>query len=450
MKAWFWHICLLGLLVGSLTACTRSQMARTSASLTPRTPATEITTPVVMRADTPLPLPTDTPTAVASLTPTVTHIVSPTPTATATSMVTRNPTPTPGWSASLERERPWLWNEIFYLNGGVDPSEIWKLDLQSRASSQLFAAGDATWFGYRNDLARLHGSKFLAFTICLREDAQPFYPLHCSLQIMRTDGLELRTLAETSAGHHNMTAPQWSPDGTRLAYLYSRVAFGGAVWPTDIRIFEVNTGRERIVTADGGDFDWSPDGQQIVINRWSGERGTPGIYLLDLSTGQQRPLWVDAKLDFSRPVWQPGGTQIAVTAKEYDVQNSSNADVGLHVIDVGSGARRKLVSGNTSDVYWAPDGTRLAFLTTTANYPGINRTTRPWIFDLKTGAAEQLLDTTVRLGNPPWSANGGALLLAVEEKYDRSFWISILTLADHKLTKLVLTEARTSRPQPTW
>jgi Tol biopolymer transport system component len=107
-----------------------------------------------------------------------------------------------------------------------------------------------------------------------------------------------------------------------------------------------------------------------------------------------------------------------------------------------------LVSGNTSDVYWAPNGTRLAYLTTAADYPATVRTTRPWLFDLKTGVTEQLLDTTVRFGDPPWSANGGALLLAVEEKYDQSWWISILTLADHSLTKLVLTEV--SRPQPTW
>ena len=448
MKAWFWHICLLGLLVGSLTACTRSQTAVTSASVTPRAPATETTTPVATRTNTP-PLPTDTPTAAASLTPTVTHTatISPTSTATATSTATPNPTPTPGWSASLERERPWLWNEIFYLNGGWQPSEIWKLDLRSRASSRLFAAGSATWFLYY-DLTRLRGSEFLAFTVCLRESAQPFYPLHCSLQVMRSDGLELRTLAETSAGHHNMTAPQWSPDGARLAYSYSRVAFGGAVWPTDLRIFEVNTGRERIATTEGGDFDWSPDSQQMIVNRWSGKQGTQGIYLLDLSTGQQRPLWVDAKLSFSRPVWQPGGTQIAVTAREYAVENSSNPDVGLHLIDVATGTRRKLVSGNTSGVYWAPNGTRLAYLTTAADYPSSNRTTRPWIFDLKTGAAEQLLDTTVRFGDPPWSANGGALLLAVEEKRDRLWWISILTLVDRQLTRLVLTEA--FAPQHTW
>jgi dipeptidyl aminopeptidase/acylaminoacyl peptidase len=395
------------------------------------------------------PLPTGTPTEVASLTPTVTRTatVTTTPTAAATSTITRNPTPTPGWSASLERERPWLWNEIFYLNGGWQPSEIWKLDLRSRASNRLFAADNATWFLY-DDLARLRNSESLAFTICLREGAQPFYPLHCSLRVVRTDGLELRTLAETSEGHRNMTAPQWSPDGARLAYLYSRVAFGGAIWPTDIRSFEMNTGRARIATTEGGEFDWSPDGQQMIVNRWSDKQGTSGIYLLDLNTGQQRPLWVAAKLFFSRPVWQPGGTQIAVTAREYAVKNSSNPDVGLHLIDVATETRRKLVSGNTSDVYWAPDGARLVYLTTACDYPSVDRTTRPWLFDLKTGTTEQLLDTTVRFGDPPWSANGGALLLAVEEKYDRSWWISILTLADRQLTKLVLTE--TSRPQPTW
>jgi hypothetical protein len=60
--------------------------------------------------------------------------------------------------------------------------------------------------------------------------------------------------------------------------------------------------------------------------------------------------------------------------------------------------------------------------------------------DIENGTSVQLLEQTVYLGTPAWSVGEQALLLAVEKELEWSWWISIMTLADQRLVKLLLTE----------
>ncbi len=74
--------------------------------------------------------------------------------------------------------------------------------------------------------------------------------------------------------------------------------------------------------------------------------------------------------------------------------------------------------------------------------------TRPWLLDLASGNARMLLDRTAWLGHQPWSGDGQALLLAVEQDPGRTFWNSILTLSDGSVGALSLTDA--VQPELTW
>jgi Tol biopolymer transport system component len=197
----------------------------------------------------------------------------------------------------------------------------------------------------------------------------------------------------------------------------------------------VGTGHDRVVTEDGGLFSWSPGGDRIVFSG----RNDSGIYVFDLDNGGLEALWEDERLTFGAPAWQPGGESIAVPVLDSTVSSSSK---GVYVVAVATGKRRKVVDGTPVSVHWSPDGEKLVFSPTGTGGNQI------WMVDVEDGSLAKLLDRTATFGDPAWSNDGSALLLAVEEASERSYWITVMAVADHSLAKLAL--ANTMLPFSTW
>ena len=259
--------------------------------------------------------------------------------------------------------------------------------------------------------------------------------LHSGLQIMRTDGKGLWTLVETSEPDWAIGAPRWSPDGTQVAYLREYLPPGGYSPHVRLHVLNVGTGHDRVVTEDGGLFSWSPGGDRIVF---SGKNDS-GIYVFDLDNCRLEALWEDERLTFGSPAWQPDGESIAVPVLDSTVRSSSK---GLYAVSVASGQRRKVTDDTPVSVQWSPDGEKLVF---SAIGTGGNQT---WMVDVEDGSSAKLLDRTATLGDPTWSDDGSALLLAVEEAPERSYWITVMAVADHSLARLAL--ANTMLPFSTW
>lgn len=128
---------------------------------------------------------------------------------------------------------------------------------------------------------------------------------------------------------HWVTAPQISPDGSKIVYTYVSVNSRKEGYDTSLWIVPTNGGTPRQLTAgprDGG-AQWSPDGKTIAFMRTEtaapaeGRRPSGQIYLLSLEGGEARPL-TDLPRGASGPVWSPDGTKIAfsssTTAKELE------------------------------------------------------------------------------------------------------------------------------------
>jgi Tol biopolymer transport system component len=96
------------------------------------------------------------------------------------------------------------------------------------------------------------------------------------LVVMEPDGTNVRSLGQDGF------APRWSPDGTRIAFLtynpserFDRpdVAAGGWFsWPRlDVKVLTLATGKVAdlgvSVASDFNAVSWTPDGQQILVNR---------------------------------------------------------------------------------------------------------------------------------------------------------------------------------------
>jgi len=326
--------------------------------------------------------------------------------------------------------------EIFYLDGGQFPPEIWKLNLRTLEKTRIFY-NDTPGFEI-GGMALSPDKKFLAFDFSFYDPVSLQIINRSGLQMMRTDGSELRVLMETTESDWAIGAPGWSPDGTRIAYLREYLTPGGYPPLVYLHVLDLGTGQDRVITEEGGLFSWSPRGDRIVYTG----RNDHGVYVLDLRSGRRETLWEDEKLTFGWPAWQPGGEKIAVAVVVGEMRPSTSPEAGLYIMDATSRECRKLIDGDIYDISWSPDGKKLAYLVFAL------RGNQLWLMDIESGSQVKLLDKIVELGTPAWSEDGRALLLAVEEELEQPYWISVMAIEDQSLAKLVLAE--TMRPYSTW
>ncbi|MFQ5525829.1 MAG: winged helix-turn-helix domain-containing protein [Thermoanaerobaculia bacterium] len=148
--------------------------------------------------------------------------------------------------------------------------------------------------------------------------------------------------------------PVWSGDGTEVAF--ARMGRTGA------RVVSVPAigGPERVLYECGEDFngfDWSPDGNRLVLAERRAGDPTAVVYLYDLRNGRSQRLTdlASAQMEDTAPLFSADGRRLAFRRKLGD------AEYEMFVADIYSGEIRQLTfdSEDNGGFAWSPDGEHL-------------------------------------------------------------------------------------------
>lgn len=178
-------------------------------------------------------------------------------------------------------------------------------------------------------------------------------PGEAHLFIMNADGTGT---APVTSGNAFTTMPTWSPDGAKIAL--SRVS------GTNFRIHVINADGSDLQllpgSADENEFspDWSPDGATIVY-RLSSQSGDQ-IMVMNTDGSGRTPLTNPAQVRAHAPSWSPDGSMIAFQGVG---QGAGLDGAGLFVMDA-DGTNVEFVAAATSNydsVAWSSDSSRLYF-----------------------------------------------------------------------------------------
>ncbi|HEX5973151.1 MAG TPA: DPP IV N-terminal domain-containing protein [Gemmatimonadaceae bacterium] len=143
-----------------------------------------------------------------------------------------------------------------------------------------------------------------------------------------------------------------SPDAKKVAFVVHGEVFAASAKDGGdaARVTDTPGAEEQIA--------WAPDSRRLAYS--SDRNGAWNIYLYDFATRTEKQLTRGRDNDIT-PRWSPDGTQLAFERGGRE----------LHVLDVASGADRKLATAwlsippfvDTREVAWSPDGKWLAYVT---------------------------------------------------------------------------------------
>ena len=248
-------------------------------------------------------------------------------------------------------------------------SEIWLLDLtKPGAAAQKVTAASA--LHAEHGIAWAPDSKQIAFLSDIEKQGQ----LELYLQPIGGKAKKLTSLT----GY--LSSPHWSPDGTKIALLFTENAprAAGPLEPStkdagvveekfyEQRLALVNpqSGENRQITpADTYvyEYDWAPDSAQLAFTAAKGNGDNnwwiARLYTIAEKTGEVKEIY---KPDFqiANPRWSKDGKQIAFISGIMSDEGSTGGDILTLAAEGGTRARNLTENRKTSPSWlrWLPSG----------------------------------------------------------------------------------------------
>lgn len=220
---------------------------------------------------------------------------------------------------------------------------------------------------------------------------------------MKDDGSKQKRLVRDDAVYES---PTWSPDGSEI--VCARQEAGN--W--DIHVIDPSTGASVALTSHAADDQypvWSPDGSKIAFESW--RDGDREIYVIDADGSNLTRLTNHAGEDKS-PSWRPDGARIAFASQDaaagslWKVWYVNPDGTGLMLAPAGTYPLQ-----DRFDPVWSPQGDTLVIC---FSYTQVVHKGMFMIHQDSSRYSSSLITTGAWSPPPSWSADGGSLLISIE------------------------------------
>ena len=184
------------------------------------------------------------------------------------------------------------------------------------------------------------------------------------LMAVNPDGSDLRVLvSETNAFYDT---PAWSPTGSRVAVSkWGPATSGLGPMPgQDIWLMDPNGGNLVNLTEspESSEYNptWSPDGSKIafLVSRIDANQSAE-IWMISADAVDLIPLTTTADRDEGAPRWSPDGTKVAFTSGPLDAGPWGSDRI--EVVNADGTGRIVLAELPAMDLRWSPDGSHIVF-----------------------------------------------------------------------------------------
>jgi Tol biopolymer transport system component len=131
-----------------------------------------------------------------------------------------------------------------------------------------------------------------------------------NIYVIDADGKNLKQLTNNRRINYQSKSPVWSPDGTKIAYVFSKPDRGPESTIIDrpaIIIMDANGRNRRSLVPYAHSPVWSPDGQKIVF--LSDRDGDSEIYIIDADGENMKRLTKDYYRN-TDPCWLVNSTNL--------------------------------------------------------------------------------------------------------------------------------------------
>jgi len=220
--------------------------------------------------------------------------------------------------------------------------------------------------------------------------------------------------------------PDVLPDATTVAFQAVRgMNFGSKLARCRILVKSSDPeGQQTILTENGFDVKWSPDGSRLAFLRFTDNKYV--LWTIQARGGGEKQLTSRQINPFryvSSPYnrefaafysWSPDGNRIAFSAKD-------STETGIWLASVDALTETKVVSGSESSAsfqspFWSPDGKHLAYVLQSRAKPPEQQDTRSlWQVEVGTGKATLLHETRFPTRLLGWLPAGDKVLVATVE-----------------------------------
>ena len=231
-----------------------------------------------------------------------------------------------------------------------------------------------------------------------------------------------------------VSSPRISPDGTRVAYLVSKMKIEkdkDDAWKYVTQLWVVPTagpaGASRQYTRGEksvGNIAWSPDGKILAFTTVGGEdkEAKPQVWFMYADGGEPWQV-TKHKSGVSGFRFSPDGKTLLLEAtvpkseeEEKREKQKDDAVVVDHDIEndqlwtwnIASGEEKQITKGDftVEDPRWSPDGMRISFTTAPTPKADDSDNLTSWVMDVGSGTKRRTAETAERTYSARWSADG--------------------------------------------